>query len=248
MIDDYIQSTLRRPLLASDDGKGYVYIYRDPTQPGFVKIGMTTKTPTERRRGIERTCKRQLDVVYLDDKDSEEQRPFDNYRRVENLVHDELNHRLRLFKCPNCGAEHKEWFEVDEEVAKLTVRRWIRFMRMRPYDEQGALGMMWKDRLDTMARPKSGERLEDYEIREKRWDSVVSADRVDFFCHFLKKELFEKRVRRDESLAYRLVRLRWQLLCLMLNVFMFGSELFSYWWTCTFLFFVGCVVYHLLTD
>jgi hypothetical protein len=263
MIDDYIQSTLRRPLPAPSDDKGFVYIFRDSSRPGLVKIGMTKGTITDRRRGLETTCKRHLDVVYLDDEDGKEQLPVANYQRAEKLVHEELDHRVRTFVCPKCQRKHREWFEVEEELAKLTVRRWTGFMRMRPYDEQGMLGMMWKDRLDTMARPKSGEGLEDYKVREKRWDEVVSAGNVDFFRYSLRRELFQKRVRRDESLAYRLVRMRWQLSCLVLsfvgfvmmifgkwapNVFRFGPEFFYYWWASVFWFCLACVLYHLLTE
>ncbi|KAF2489098.1 hypothetical protein BU16DRAFT_172685 [Lophium mytilinum] len=261
VVDEMILGTLCRSLPTPSPDKGFVYIMRDPLKPRHLKIGMTAGTITNRRLGHERSCKRRLDVVYLDDEDGKEQLPVANYKRAEKLVHDELAHRRITFVCSKCGRRHHEWFEVGEEVAKRTVRRWTGFMRMQPYDGQGRLGTMWKERLDYMARPKSGEKLDDYETREKRWNSVVTANRVDFFWHFVWRELFEKRAGREGNLAYRLVRMRWQLLCLGLsfslcffmplgkwapNVFL--SNFFLCWW-----FFVLCCVgacfsYCLFTD
>lgn len=52
--------------------------------------------------------------------------------RVEHLIHTELgDKRVRdLGKCPECGKEHKEWFEIRAEKEELRrvdecIRRWV---------------------------------------------------------------------------------------------------------------------------
>ncbi|BDD59500.1 hypothetical protein MPDQ_007264 [Monascus purpureus] len=52
--------------------------------------------------------------------------------RVEHLIHTELSdRRVRdLGKCPECGREHKEWFEIKAEKEELRrvdecIRRWV---------------------------------------------------------------------------------------------------------------------------
>ena len=52
--------------------------------------------------------------------------------RVEHLIHTELGHRrIRdTGKCPECGKEHKEWFEIKAEKEELRkvdecIRRWV---------------------------------------------------------------------------------------------------------------------------
>ncbi|KAF2805431.1 DUF1766-domain-containing protein [Mytilinidion resinicola] len=262
IIDDYIISTLGRPLPAPKPDKGFVYIMRDPLIPGLFKIGMTKGTITDRRRGLEAICRRPLDVVYLDDEGGREQLPIANYQRAEKLVHDELGHCLRPFVCPECGRKHREWFEVDKEVAKRTVRRWTEFMRKQPYDGQGLLGVMWNRRLDAMARPKSGEKLEDYEIRAKRWNSFISAGQKDFIKDYMRRAFFGTLKPRNESLAYRLVRMRWQLSCLVLsfamfslmvlgkqapNIFLFGMDFFLYSSMGVLVLAGTCLLFHNLT-
>ena len=52
--------------------------------------------------------------------------------RVERLIHLELGDiKARdLGKCPDCGKEHREWFEVPADKASLKrvddcIRRWV---------------------------------------------------------------------------------------------------------------------------
>ncbi|OJJ95302.1 hypothetical protein ASPACDRAFT_36770 [Aspergillus aculeatus ATCC 16872] len=58
--------------------------------------------------------------------------------RVERLIHLELGDvRIRdMGKCPECGREHKEWFEVTAEKSSLKrvddcIRRWVKWAEMQ---------------------------------------------------------------------------------------------------------------------
>ncbi|PWY75181.1 DUF1766-domain-containing protein [Aspergillus heteromorphus CBS 117.55] len=61
-------------------------------------------------------------------------RKMPHVHRVERLIHLELaDVRIRdLGKCPDCGKEHKEWFEIEADKAALKrvddcIRRWVRW-------------------------------------------------------------------------------------------------------------------------
>lgn len=47
----------------------------------------------------------------------------------------------------SCDVVHNEWFAVGEDLAKQTVRLWVRFMAQRPYTEWGLLGEFWGHRI-----------------------------------------------------------------------------------------------------
>ncbi|PWY91421.1 DUF1766-domain-containing protein [Aspergillus sclerotioniger CBS 115572] len=64
-------------------------------------------------------------------------RKVPHVHRVEHLIHLELSDvRLRnLGKCPDCGKEHREWFEVPAEKSSLKrvddcIRRWVKWAEM----------------------------------------------------------------------------------------------------------------------
>lgn len=59
--------------------------------------------------------------------------------RVERLIHLELGDlRVRdLGQCPECGKEHREWFEVEAEKESLRrvdecIRRWVSWAESIP--------------------------------------------------------------------------------------------------------------------
>ncbi|PYH88186.1 DUF1766-domain-containing protein [Aspergillus ellipticus CBS 707.79] len=61
-------------------------------------------------------------------------RKMPHVHRVERLIHLELaDVRIRdLGKCPDCGKEHKEWFEISADKASLKrvddcIRRWVQW-------------------------------------------------------------------------------------------------------------------------
>jgi hypothetical protein len=68
-------------------------------------------------------------------------------------MHKELSPYRTKFRSPGCTCKHTEWFQISEEVAKQTLRRWIIFMKSHPYDEQGGLKAFWRDRL--VERPRT---------------------------------------------------------------------------------------------
>ncbi|KAI2764693.1 hypothetical protein DTO012A8_9511 [Penicillium roqueforti] len=66
-------------------------------------------------------------------------RKVPHVHRVERLIHLELAaQRIQdLGQCPECGKEHREWFEVEAEKESLRrvdecIRRWVSWAESRP--------------------------------------------------------------------------------------------------------------------
>ncbi|KAL5047591.1 hypothetical protein BDW71DRAFT_39140 [Aspergillus fruticulosus] len=121
---------------------------RLPNSPGTVrlKIGRTSNV-TRRLNEWSKQCSNHLTLIryYPYTSSSQRQgqgqngglipgRKVPHVHRVERLIHLELaDMRIRdLGPCPECGKEHREWFEVAAERAALKrvdecIRRWVRW-------------------------------------------------------------------------------------------------------------------------
>ena len=117
-----------------------------PNSPGTVrlKIGRTSNV-TRRLNEWSKQCSNHLTLIRYYPYTSLSQRQGQNgglepgrkvphVHRVERLIHLELaDMRIRdLGPCPECGKEHREWFEVAAERAALKrvdecIRRWVRW-------------------------------------------------------------------------------------------------------------------------
>ncbi|KAL4753018.1 meiotically up-regulated gene 113-domain-containing protein [Aspergillus terricola var. indicus] len=117
-----------------------------PNSPGTVrlKIGRTSNV-TRRLNEWSKQCSNHLTLIRYYPYTSSSQRQGQNdglepgkkvphVHRVERLIHLELaDMRIRdLGPCPECGKEHREWFEVAAERAALKrvdecIRRWVRW-------------------------------------------------------------------------------------------------------------------------
>jgi hypothetical protein len=126
-IRQYIRnpSTLKRP-----EDKGYLYIFRDEQRPGLLKIGITKNELNVRESALQNNCKVELVRVYHTG------RQIEHYKRVEQLVHKELMALGHHGKCRGCRRRHREWFWVDEDDAKAAVKRWIDFVKKKPWDSE----------------------------------------------------------------------------------------------------------------
>ena len=134
---------------------GFIYIFRIPDRPGFVKIGRTTAMIEDRQKQIMTTCK----TYTLETVGTECFISVPWHKRVEGLIHRQLHNERRCFSCTcqvrvkkhdskhECGAtKHGEWFEIGEQQAMEVVQSWRRWMRSKPYFD-GGLQREWKQRL-----------------------------------------------------------------------------------------------------
>ncbi|OCK93282.1 uncharacterized protein K441DRAFT_422099, partial [Cenococcum geophilum 1.58] len=94
--------------------------------------------------------------------------------RAEKLVQEELAYFRRPYTCskPNCVRNHREWFEVSEDLAKRTVKRWTDFMRQNPYGEDRKLKKEWMVKINKMGHPEENEGMNDHDLRWRRWKLV----------------------------------------------------------------------------
>lgn len=92
-------------------------------------------------------------------------------RKVETLVHHELQDFRKTFFCKGCKTDHKEWFAVPEEVALQSVQRWRKFMKQKPYDENGLLKSEWSRLLpEHMEINGENDDSDNHEYRNARWN------------------------------------------------------------------------------
>ncbi|KAL4724577.1 hypothetical protein ACLX1H_008018 [Fusarium chlamydosporum] len=86
-----IKSEIKKPLEVIEQKAGYIYIYEVVGNPGFVKIGYTTRSVDERLQEWEFDCNRVPKLLYP--VASSTAKAIPNARRVEALCHAELEHR-----------------------------------------------------------------------------------------------------------------------------------------------------------
>jgi hypothetical protein len=141
-----IRSLLLQPIVPA---LATVYILKAPNyfkdKVPCVKIGIA-KNVEQRCNNLSATCGftdlsecPQSDAVAI---------PRELAARVEKLCHMELSSFRMVMECDKgkCGARHtvshKEWFAVSELVAVQTVKRWLRFIELMPYHNQGKYSEM----------------------------------------------------------------------------------------------------------
>lgn len=137
------RSKPNRRLTERDLESGYIYAFTRLSSPGYVKIGLSTRTVEVRLKEWERQCKYS---PYQETPKYGRWAPF--VAQVERLIHAELSlHRRKESVCnggAGCPKVHHEWVEVDVELALEVIDRWCSWAEMRPYHENGVLRDEWE--------------------------------------------------------------------------------------------------------
>jgi hypothetical protein len=142
---DTLRDAFSSPLGQQESEDGTLYMIKRLEDPGFVKIGYTQKIADVRYKFFESSCG--FEPLPL-----RQIRRVPSVRRVERLVHNELNqYRRECTTCTRrleCGALHTEWFEVEEERAMAVMENWALWMSdAAPYRADGRLQHFWGQHL-----------------------------------------------------------------------------------------------------
>ena len=148
-----IDGNIIKEIRSSIPTGGYVYIFKSVSR-NLVKIGKATDV-ARRKNQIKTGCQ-------LEDLDEVES---DSYHvkypeRVEKLVHLELQNFRVKFICQHSQEieqEHREWFDVPENVAVQSVRRWRDFVETA-YTPEGTIKEHWAKKATLMPNSSSPER------------------------------------------------------------------------------------------
>lgn len=192
-----IDVAIRKMIRDNVDSEGGVYIFRAPEyfkmcrpgKPALLKIGKSTNIK-DRLEELKKNCGI-FDISRVSDGET---RSIAWYSRIEKLVHCELQNYRRIFRCLKCGKEHREWFEVSEEVALLSVQRWRKFMEQEPYDKNGVLKDHWSNMivLGNMSHPEREEQWNDYQSRNERWGEWLERGIKE------QEEIQQEKIRQEE--------------------------------------------------
>ncbi|KAI3589041.1 T5orf172 domain-containing protein [Fusarium oxysporum f. sp. albedinis] len=128
---DMVKGEILRELHDMDQRDGQVYMYKVEGNPGFVKIGYTTRFVEERLQEWDFDCNRASKALYPISLSTAAAIP--NARRVEALCHAELDHRRIMIYCHGCLKQHLEWFEIPSTEAITVIQKWSDWMATRPY-------------------------------------------------------------------------------------------------------------------
>ncbi|KAF2813129.1 uncharacterized protein BDZ99DRAFT_250070 [Mytilinidion resinicola] len=139
-----VRRLLESPLSPSerqDHGMGYVYILR--SQIGFntlaeLKIGFSKYHPEHRSHELA-SCLALPEIISFT--------PYmPHAKRLESIIHTELQACRKVQLCPKCHHNHREWFTVSHVDSREIVTRWSQWLLRRPYQD-GKLTDEWKDHL-----------------------------------------------------------------------------------------------------
>lgn len=184
-IDGVVRDLLLDPTRHKDpEETGYIYVAASPEKPGRVKIGQTNKESVIRKRKIESDCKLELDLMHST--------PFriKHFKRVENIVHAELQQFQRKWRCDNHSGghtrEHKEWFELDEDTAYSVIERWAAFAVQDPWTEADELKTFWTDKLEELRLPETANTYQDHVARHDYWQSFIAPSHWSRLCYVVR--------------------------------------------------------------
>lgn len=139
-----LRRLLSTPLTPSEKqghGMGYVYILRSQfgvKTMGELKIGFSKYHPERRAHELARCLARPEILSHTP--------LMPHAKRLESIVHAELQACRKVQSCPKCDREHREWFTVSSADARDVVTRWGTWMLQQPYRD-GKLTDEWGSHL-----------------------------------------------------------------------------------------------------
>lgn len=116
--------------------KGRIYVFWNPGDFGYLKVGYTEQKGEERIEEWKAQCGLDASEIYPRKEDED---PISHPLRVEQLIHAEMkDKRYQTIACQGCQKSHVEWFQTDEKHALAIVKKWTKWMKeSNPYDEKG---------------------------------------------------------------------------------------------------------------
>jgi hypothetical protein len=122
----------------------------------------------------ERGCNFTADVVHVSDHE------IGNCARLEKLVHLDLESHCTPLQCDRHNSAHKEWFQVTEEMAIGTVKRWEKFMHQeKPYGWNRQLTIVWEYLLETRSPASLDVRTLTHDARREHWEKILAPPTTD---------------------------------------------------------------------
>ncbi|KAF0322274.1 hypothetical protein GQ607_010563 [Colletotrichum asianum] len=212
---------------------GSIYLYKiklTETDVELLKIGRTQKHPDRRRSQIKGVCAH-LEVEEHASAVAEE---INFHGFAEKLIHAELANFQHQWVC-NCGAKHKEYFDVSEDYAVRVFERWRDFCREQPWTSDGKILPGWGQRLQNMGRFSGSEKEFNHWELARRWSvftSPMTVERVASDAIRLWKDGFPK---------------RWRIVALAEFMTMACISRVSFWTTAWTVIIVGLLLVDLLT-
>ncbi|KIX94918.1 uncharacterized protein Z520_09228 [Fonsecaea multimorphosa CBS 102226] len=159
---------LNTPLSPSEQqghGMGYVYVLRSqmgPSTMALLKIGFSKFHPEHRAHELARCLARPEVVSHT---------PLvPHARRLESIIHTELQSCRKIQSCPRCCKDHREWFAVSHAESREVLTRWSTWILQRPYVD-GKLTDKWKDHL----RTKDFKSIDDSTSVAELWQTMIDA-------------------------------------------------------------------------
>ncbi|EUC43105.1 hypothetical protein COCMIDRAFT_76994, partial [Bipolaris oryzae ATCC 44560] len=161
---------IRDKLSEDDRTKGFIYVLQDPGRKESVwKIGYTKRVYNERIDEHSNCCNFEPFIAHVS------AQAIQNCKLLEKLIHRDLCHKVRYRSCPNKIKGHTEWFEVSEEVAVQTVKKWERFIHEeKPYDSQGNLNVVWSYVLEKRSPAALGVLDMSHDARQEQWADILA--------------------------------------------------------------------------
>ena len=165
--------------LTGGEEEGSIYVLRDPKRKSLLKIGRS-KDPEKRNKKHIKNCGTSLECIFASNR-------VKNVKRAERLTHIDLKHLKRPWNCNRCSQQHREWFEVEEEIAMKIVKKWTRWINEQEPYLDGQLKPLWGYLMDWGRVPDPELEHQDHTGRWNHWNRVLSpistVDKTSFQAH-----------------------------------------------------------------
>lgn len=137
--EDRMKQAITKPFDDKDvreSGYLYVFTFDMPGFSGRYKIGIS-KEPFRRVENEWTSHYQNEPRIVFNELEKHvsagnEKRPILHYKRLEKLVHSELDEYGYKQIC-HTSCEHREWFEADEDHVVAVAQKWCTWMRQDPY-------------------------------------------------------------------------------------------------------------------